>query len=409
LILLFIPFLILASSIGSGFTLLLARIMPRKRLKGIMIFIGISTVFFIYLAMKKIRVEEPSQTLEIFILNKILPDFRMSYSPFLPSYWMVKGILSSSRGLFQASFFYFLLLLSSALFFTEILMRFASRSYLNAWVEMRSRTKEKLFILHKGIIEKLRPIFGIFGRDICGLVTKDMKLFFRDVSQWSQFLIFFGLLGIYFLNIRNFSYNLLAPFWRNICAFLNLTATLLTLGSLSTRFVFPQISLEGNKFWIIGLSPVGFKKVLYQKFWTSVVVSLFITESLIIVSHRMLGITGLMMYASLWAVFITNFALVGLSVGLGASFPDFKSENPARIVSGFGGTLTLMLSIGFILITGVLIMIPFQLFLKGHISTYTYLKKAIVFSLSIVFALGLTLCIVPLLYGKMRLLKAEYQ
>ncbi|MBU1853060.1 MAG: hypothetical protein KJ957_03330, partial [Candidatus Omnitrophica bacterium] len=283
------------------------------------------------------------------------------------------------------------------------------RSYLNAWVEMRSRTKEKLFILHKGIIEKLRPIFGIFGRDICGLVTKDMKLFFRDVSQWSQFLIFFGLLGIYFLNIRNFSYNLLAPFWRNICAFLNLTATLLTLGSLSTRFVFPQISLEGNKFWIIGLSPVGFKKVLYQKFWTSVVVSLFITESLIIVSHRMLGITGLMMYASLWAVFITNFALVGLSVGLGASFPDFKSENPARIVSGFGGTLTLMLSIGFILITGVLIMIPFQLFLKGHISTYTYLKKAIVFSLSIVSALGLTLCIVPLLYGKMRLLKAEYQ
>ena len=102
------------------------------------------------------------------------------------------------------------------------------------------------------------------------------------------------------------------------------------------------------------------------------------------------------------------FALIGLSVGLGAGFPDFKSENPARIVSGFGGTLTLMLSIGFILITGVLIMAPFQLFLKGYISTYDSLKNAIVFSLVIVSAAGISLCIIPLLYGKIRLLNAEY-
>ena len=37
-------------------------------------------------------------------------------------------------------------------------------------------------------------------------------------------------------------------------------------------------------------------------------------------------------------------ALVAL-VGLGAIFPDYRETNPARIVSGFGGTLTLILSI----------------------------------------------------------------
>jgi ABC-2 type transport system permease protein len=287
-------------------------------------------------------------------------------------------------------------------------MGIAYRFYLDSWVEMRSQAREKLFVLHKGVIERLRPLFCLFGRDICGLITKDMKLFWRDISQWLQFLIFFGILGVYFLNIRNFSYNMLQPFWKNICVFLNLTATLLTLGSLSTRFIFPQISLEGNKFWIIGLAPIGLKKVLYQKFWMSVIISLVITEILIITSNRMLGVSGIMMSASLWTVFIMSFALVGLSVGLGASFPDFKSENPARIVSGFGGTLTLILSIGSILITMGLLIFPFQLFLKGHISTYLDLKKAVFISMGLVSLVGLGLCLAPLLYGERKLAAAEF-
>lgn len=408
LVLFFIPFLVIAGSIGAGLTVLLARIVPGRRFKGVIIVIFIGIVFFLYLMVKKVKVEETNQTLEIFILNQMLPNIRMSHSPFWPSYWMAEGILNAARGNFKEAFFYFSLLFSTSLFFMEILMAVVSRFYLMSWLEIRSQARERLFMLQKGIIERLRPIFCLFGRDVQGLIIKDMKLFWRDVSQWSQFLIFFGILAVYFLNIRNFSYNMLEPFWKNIRAFLNLTATLLTLGSLSTRFIFPQISLEGNKFWIIGLSPMGLKKILYQKFWTSVIVSLFITEGLIIISNRMLGISGIMMYTSLWAVFVMNFTLVGLSIGLGASFPDFKSENPARIVSGFGGTLTLILSLAIVLITLVLLILPFQLFLKGHISTYLDLKKAVLGSMALVTLVGFILCILPLLYGEKKIARTEF-
>jgi ABC-2 type transport system permease protein len=34
----------------------------------------------------------------------------------------------------------------------------------------------------------------------------------------------------------------------------------------------------------------------------------------------------------------------GLAVGLGALFPNFKEDNPSKIVSGFGGTFCLVLS-----------------------------------------------------------------
>ena len=37
-------------------------------------------------------------------------------------------------------------------------------------------------------------------------------------------------------------------------------------------------------------------------------------------------------------------ALCGLAVGLGALFPNFKEDNPSKIVSGFGGTLCLVAS-----------------------------------------------------------------
>jgi len=408
LILFFIPFLIITGCVGAGCTTLLTRITPGEKLRGIIIFIGMAIIFCIYLVVKKVRIEEANQTLEIFILNQMLPNIRLSHSPFWPSYWMVEGILNASRKEFKDAFFYFLLLLSTSLFFMETLKGIASRFYLDSWIRMRSQAREKLFILQKGFIERSRLLFRIFGRDICGLITKDMKLFWRDASQWLQFLIFFGLLGVYFLNIRNFSYDLLEPFWKNICAFLNLTATLLTLGSLSTRFIFPQISMEGSRFWIIGLAPVGLGKILSQKFWMSAIISLFITETLIIISNKMLGISGIMMYASLWTVFVMSFALVGLSVGLGAAFPDFNSENPARIVSGFGGTLTLILSLGYILITMILLILPFQLFLKGHISTYVDLKRTVLVSMSLVSLVGLALCIAPLIYGQRKLARAEF-
>jgi ABC-2 type transport system permease protein len=49
------------------------------------------------------------------------------------------------------------------------------------------------------------------------------------------------------------------------------------------------------------------------------------------------------------AVTIMTFTLTGLAVGLGVLYPNFKEENPSKIVSGFGGTFCLVLSFLYIL------------------------------------------------------------
>jgi len=42
--------------------------------------------------------------------------------------------------------------------------------------------------------------------------------------------------------------------------------------------------------------------------------------------------------------------LTGLAVGMGALFPSLRETNPSKIVSGFGGTLTLILSITLVML-----------------------------------------------------------
>src|SRR5262249_35669082 len=44
----------------------------------------------------------------------------------------------------------------------------------------------------------------VFPDPVQLLLMKDWRLLRRDPAQWSQFLIFFGLLGLYFLNIDRF-------------------------------------------------------------------------------------------------------------------------------------------------------------------------------------------------------------
>ena len=59
-------------------------------------------------------------------------------------------------------------------------------------------------------------------RDTRALAVKDLRMFWRDTTQWGQSVMLFGLLGAYIINLRNFTHQLTSQFWINLVAFLNL-------------------------------------------------------------------------------------------------------------------------------------------------------------------------------------------
>jgi len=197
----------------------------------------------------------------------------------------------------------------------------------------------------KGILGKLEFFFSPLKNPTRVLAIKDIKLFWRDPTQWSQFIIFFGIMAVYFANLHNISAyysNEVRKVW---VAYINLASITLILATLTSRFIFPLISLEGRRFWIIGLSPISIKQLVWQKFWLSVALTSAFMILLTALSGIMLRLNSFYLFLTIYSALTTSIGLSGLAIGLGTLYPTFTEDNVARIVSGMGGTLNFIISV----------------------------------------------------------------
>ena len=149
------------------------------------------------------------------------------------------------------------------------------------------------------------------------LFVKDMRLFRRDPLQWSQFFIFLGLLGLYFYNLPSFTYNMYYAGWVNMVSFLNLSVVGLLLSTFTTRFVFPMISLEGQRYWVLGLLGVSRDSILWGKFLFATIGSLVPCSLLVLLSDLMLKVSQMILVSHQLTCLVLCLGLSGLAVGLG--------------------------------------------------------------------------------------------
>ena len=234
-------------------------------------------------------------------------------------------------------------------------------------------------IYRESLIDKLLTL-KILPHSITNFIIKDIKLFIREPTLWLQFLIFFGLMFFYFINIKRFSYNLLADVWKNLIVFLNTFSILCISSALSIRFVFPQWSLEGKSYWILKLSPVSTKSIHLEKFILSSVILLPISILLIYISNRMLEINSELFLLTIWIVLISTASLICFSLGLGAYFADFKMASYLKAVESFGGFVALIINFSYVVITIFGFTILNHLFIVKDIMSF---KKYIVYILGL--------------------------
>jgi len=362
----FLPFIIIPAQIGSWCILLLVRVLSMRWIKRIFIAAAMAIVLWLTIGFKPISQDQIAQPIQAVTVSSLLSHTHISLNPALPSSWMAQSVLAWSDGLFRKGAFYFLVMLSSALMSLVLSYEVAGRAFYGSWSASFASRAERLQRRSVRARRKAdrRPLLDALfdllplSRPVRALALKDARLFSRDPTQWTQFLIFFGLLCIYVLNLRNISLKDQPFYWQTLVSYLNLAASILTLSTLTTRFVFPQFSLEGRRLWIIGLSPIGMHKVLLQKFAFSWIAATLVTVTLMTASSIMLHLpTARVLFFDI-AIALPAAALCGLAVGLGALFPNLKEDNPSKIVSGFGGTLCLVISFSYIVLYVSLVAIP---------------------------------------------------
>ena len=369
-VVLVILFLVLPAVLGSWMALVLARYLDRRSFQ-----IGLlATILAIMMsATIWLRPEaSPSDSTEtrvLAMLDRMLTRTRVAEFELLPSYWLATSVLQWSEGALGGAAFYMLVLLSNVLFFGMLAFTCSGGFFYDAASAVQSRSSVlrqwRWFQLWQqkrsqaeglpGRLERwLNFVPGLSG-SARALIVKDARMFWRDTTQWGQSLMLFGLLGVYIINLRHFSQQLANPFWINLVAYLNLGACSLNLATVTTRFVYPQFSLEGKRLWIIGMAPLGLVRVVKTKYITATAISLVMTLGLIWLSCHMLKMDlGRTLFFTV-AVGVMTFTLNGLAVGLGVLYPNLKEENPGTIVSGFGGTFCLVLSFLYILGSVVLL------------------------------------------------------
>jgi len=303
------------------------------------------------------------------VLDKLLLRTSFAQYPLLPSYWLSSSVLKLIEGAVMGAAFFMLVLLSHVLFFGFLAFTRMGPLFYDAasavesrgsvfarwaWFRARSRRQEA-GTYSPGLAERLVRRLRWVAPDIRALVVKDTRMFWRDTTQWAQSLMLFGLLGAYIFNLRQFSQQLSNPFWAHLVSHLNLGACSLNLATLTTRFVYPQFSLEGKRLWIVGMAPLGLVRVVLTKYWLAAGTSLLVTLGLISLSCYMLEMTWRWTMFFAVAITVMTFTLTGLAVGLGVLYPNFKEENQSKIVSGFGGTFCLVLSFLYILSSVILL------------------------------------------------------
>jgi len=252
------------------------------------------------------------------------------------------------------------------------------------------------------------------------MMVKDIRLFRRDPLQWSQFLIFLGLLALYFANIRHFTYDLYYIGWVNMVSFLNLSVVGLLLSTFTTRFIFPMISLEGRRFWILGLLGVRRETILWGKFLFAVGGAFIPCSILVLLSDTMLNVSKLILVGHQLTCVVLCLGLSGIAVGLGARLPSLREESPSRIAAGFGGTLTLVISTLYILVVVLLTALPTHFYLAAEYARASqdfsggqggvpwWLTLWLVVGTASSFLLGIVATFVPMRIGILAFRKLEF-
>lgn len=352
--LLALPFYVLIPAALGVLTLLLLRwAFPRMTLAKLMLLLAVALglslfLFFKFGQPRGISVNDIQSPEELGIYLRSLG---LVASPFLPSTWMAQVTSLALSGRPGASLRYLFVLFSNAAFALLLCSETAQRIYFHTWTQsLEARSHRRKARASAGRVFPMPRFLAV--------MEKDLTVFFRSPTQWAQGVIILALLAIYIGSLHNYPQMFDFPFWKVMVAFINFAFVAYNMSVLSTRFVFPSVSLEGRTLWFIRSAPLRVSRLLLEKIGLSLVTSVILGEFLVVISSFLLKAEAMILLTSVLGTLVLAASLSSLSVSLGALFPDFKERNPGRIASGPGGILCAMACLGLVAITVALLAWP---------------------------------------------------
>ena len=341
-----VPFLLIPAAIGTALTLVLVNAFPARRTRDILSVIAVLAAAGVVVLVRLVRPEKLARPEGFRSLVDFIAILRTPTSPLLPSGWVGRSVMGWLTGSLDVLPIYLLWSTAAAVVVIGALLHrgLYARGFTKAQESGERWAREGW--TGRATRVALSPL-GVVRRE---LVMKEVRVFFRDTTQWSQLILLAVLVVVYVFNIKflPLTGEGITFFIVNLIPFLNLALAGFVLASVAARFIFPGVSLEGRTWWLLRASPLPVRELLWSKFWVGTLPLLVLALAIVGVTNSLLHVSVFMFTVSVFTITLMTFALAGLALGFGTMFPRFETENAAQIPTSFGGLLYMMSAVGVI-------------------------------------------------------------
>ncbi|NMB80506.1 MAG: hypothetical protein GYA14_01675 [Ignavibacteria bacterium] len=380
----FVPFMLSAGSLGVIILMLLiklaSKINPKRVIYGFaFIYLLFIVVFFninspLELANSVFKYY-PFVNKDLY-LNALVPTF----IKYMPNSWLAESAFWINKDiLFYALPLTILQLVVSIVLFT-IAIYLGKKWYFNTWLlnlkltaDYISNKKQKQSFLSFSKKSYFDPITE-------SLFKKDFLCFFREPSQWLHLIVLMMLIIVFLFSVKGIKYVGLGNFYLQTGIYLSVSLfNLLLISTLSLRFIFPLISLEGEAFWKIKSAPVINSKIIANKLFSFGLFILLIGLLLsYFTNYRFIPQLKLM---ALIISFVATTTIICINLGMGGFFANYKEKNAIRVASSQGASITFLINIAYMLFIVVVIFKPISNYFLAVMLRRSFDFSSMLFSL----------------------------
>ena len=393
-----VPYLVLPAVVGSVFTLMLVNVFPARRTRDLLALIGLFAAAGVVMLFRFLRPERLVRPEEFRDLVDFMAVLRTPTSAWLPNEWAAQSLMSQLTGGFDP--FPFVLLWSTAAALFVIGAWLHVRLFHTGFTRAQEGAERRKGEARSTTLERLVRAAPATRQ----LVAKEIRVFFRDTTQWSQLILLGVLVVVYVYNIKVlplYTGEEVSFFLINVVSFLNLGLAGFVVAAIAARFVFPGMSIEGRMMWLLRSSPLDIRTLFLAKYWVGTIPLLLIALPLIVLTNIILQASPLILGITTVSMVGVTFAITALALGLGAIYPNLETENTAEIPTSFGGLVFMMSAVSYLAVVVILLAWPVYGLLQARLSSQSVGAEFVPLVLGAAGALLITLAcvVIPLRAG----------
>ncbi len=402
-----LPFFLLPTVIGSVLTLVLVNVFPARRARDLLSLLALASGGALVLFLRLLRPEQLARPEGYQNLMQFIALLRAPSHPLLPSEWASGALMNWLLRIGDP--LPVILLWTTAGAFIVIGASLHRRLYMPGFTKSQEGANSGTSRAGWQRVGT-RLLFGlsVTKREF---VLKDLRVFFRDATQWSQLILLAVLLLVYIFNIRSlplYTGEKVPYVLVTLVVFLNQGLGGFVLSAIAARFIFPSISLEGRQLWLLRSSPLDLRAMLWSKYWVGTLPLLVLALIIGILTNQILQAPPFMMVVSLVTTVCYTLAVGALALGMGVLYPQFDTENAAQIPTSFGGLVFMMAAVSLLTVIIMVESVPVAQQLRTwQLGEPAAPPASVIFSMIAVVGICALAIVIPLQLGLKRLAAIE--